>query len=229
MHVCYLHWNLTILNISFYSDIKSSYFSHLLLYCIVWFIMFYQSNKKCQTKQMNIIFWFATTSWHILLIASAQVHFCCLPGRSSWTWIRGNLWQPGQQLTLSARECCLSWIFFAVQGNEEEGAGREENGYLYLLAPELPDSDPGRISNTMFYKLMFLEVGLGYLQPRRKRRTSSVSPEGSDPDTVLLEAALTPPVSDFTKSWYVQPDTRAESISPSVPCWIPSRNYSNVM
>lgn len=92
----------------------------------------------------------------------------------------------------------LRWTFFAVQGNEEEGAGREENGYLYLLAPELPDSDPRRISNTMFYKLMFLEVEQGYPQLLRKKRTSSVSPKGSDPETVLLEAVLAPPVSDFT-------------------------------
>lgn len=52
----------------------------------------------------------------------------------------------------------------------------------------------------MFYKLMFLEVGQGYPQPRRQRRTSSVSPEGSDPDTVRLEEVLTPPVSDYTGS-----------------------------
>ncbi len=47
----------------------------------------------------------------------------------------------------------------------------------------------------MFYKPMFLEVRQGYPQPRRKRRTSSVSPKGSDPDSVRLKAALTQPVS----------------------------------
>lgn len=44
------------------------------------------------------------------------------------------------------------------------------------ISSTAPVSHPGRISNTMFYKLMFLEVGQGYPQPRRRRRTSSVSP-----------------------------------------------------
>lgn len=92
----------------------------------------------------------------------------------------------------------LRWTFFAAHGNEEEGAGREENGYLYLLAPELQTVIPGGFSNTMFYKLMFLEVGQGYPQPWRKRRTSSVSQKGLDLETVRLEAVLIPPVSDFT-------------------------------
>lgn len=39
------------------------------------------------------------------------------------------------------------------------------------ISSTAPVSHPGRISNTMFYKLMFLEVGRGYPQPPRQKET----------------------------------------------------------
>lgn len=60
-------------------------------------------------------------------------------------------------------------------------AGRREREWRKWISVPIsstaPVSHPGRISNTMFYKLMFLEVGQGYPQPRGRRRTSSVSPK----------------------------------------------------
>lgn len=96
-------------------------------------------------------------------------------------------------------EYTLTQTFFAVQG---KWGRRHRQGRKWISVPissTAPVSDPGRISNTMFYKLMFLEVGQGYPQPWRRRRTSSVSQKrGSDPETERPRAILTPPVSDFT-------------------------------
>lgn len=98
------------------------------------------------------------------------------------------------------RATTLRRTFFAVQGSEGESSRQDRKWISVPISSRAPNSDPRRLSNTMFYKLMFLEVRQGYPQPLRKRHTSSVSPKASDPQTLLLEAVLTPPVSDFTRS-----------------------------
>lgn len=82
----------------------------------------------------------------------------------------------------------------------KKAAGQGRKRISVPISSRAPDSHPRRVSDTMFYKLMVLEVAEGYPQPRAKRRTSSVSPKGSDPQTVLQQAVLTPLVSDFTGS-----------------------------
>lgn len=81
-------------------------------------------------------------------------------------------------------ESTLRRTFFAVQGDEEEGSRQGRKWISVPISSRAPNSDPGGISNTMFNKLMFLEVRQGYPQPLRRRHTSSVSPTGSDPKTV---------------------------------------------
>lgn len=72
----------------------------------------------------------------------------------------------------------LRRTFLAVQGNEGRRRRQERKWISVPISSRAPHSDPRRISNTMFYKLMFLEVGQGYPRPRRRRHNSSVRPKG---------------------------------------------------
>lgn len=97
-----------------------------------------------------------------------------------WTAARRNLSGSGVHFDMG--------IFCSAVGKWERRRqarrrGREWRKWISVpISSTAPVSYPGRISNTMFYKLMFLEVGQGYPQPRGRRRTSSVSPKkgGSD-------------------------------------------------
>jgi len=64
-----------------------------------------------------------------------------------------------RQAASSCHSACASASgdghFLQCRGNEEEGAGREENGYLYLLAPELPTQFPGGSLTQCSTHLMF--------------------------------------------------------------------------
>lgn len=71
----------------------------------------------------------------------------------------------------------LGRTFLAVRW---EWGRRSRQGRKWISVPissRAPDSDPRRISNTMFYKLMILEVGRGYPQPRRERDMPHLSAE----------------------------------------------------
>lgn len=69
----------------------------------------------------------------------------------------------------------LTRTFFAVQGKWGRLRRQGRKWISVPISSRAPVSGPRRLSNTMFYKLMFLEVGQGYPQPWRRRRTSSVS------------------------------------------------------
>ena len=89
-------------------------------------------------KQLCSLSSFAITRWHFYTSHQARCFIAFL-----LQWLLVNSLQ-----TLAAPACTfcvqihLRWTFFAVQWNEEESAGRKENGYLYLLAPELRSQIP---------------------------------------------------------------------------------------
>lgn len=142
-------------------------------------------------KQMNINFRSAATCWHIYW--SHQHKRTASPPFPAavvgFEFIGKTVAASAQQLPLSL--CANTFEtghFLQCSRNEEESAGRGRKWISVPISSRAPDSDPRRISNTMFYKLMFLEVGQGYPPSRRQRHTSSVSPKGSDPNTVALKA-----------------------------------------
>lgn len=71
-----------------------------------------------------------------------QQNCCWISVCCSWRWIHVKLWPLGQQL-LSACKYLWHGHFLQCREKEEEGAGRGENGYLYLLAPQLRPQIPG--------------------------------------------------------------------------------------
>lgn len=103
-------------------------------------------------------------------------------------WLQLKISANCGSLASSFHSLCASRLrrtFFAVQGSEEESSRQDRKWISVPISSRAPNSDPRRISNTMFYKLMFLEVRQGYPQPLRKRHTSSVSPKASDPKTTI--------------------------------------------
>lgn len=85
---------------------------------------------------------------------------------SVYEWKR---WAPDRETHPARQRLSKFRTFFAVR---RKRGRRHRQGRKWIAVPissRAPVSDPRRISNTMFYKLMFLEVGQGY--PQRWRET----------------------------------------------------------
>lgn len=103
----------------------------------------------------------------------------------------------------------LHWTFFAAQARGE--GGRPGRKWIYVpISSRAPCPDPQRISNTMFYKLMILEVGQGYPPLRRRRHTSSVKSKvfWSKKKPLYDWRLLTPPVFESNPSYRYAPAFR---------------------
>lgn len=81
-----------------------------------------------------------------------------------WTAARRNLSGSGVHFdTVHFLQCSGKMRKKAEASGEKEGE-RVRKWISVPISSTAPVSHPGRISNTMFYKLMFLEVGQGYPQ-----------------------------------------------------------------
>lgn len=141
----------------------------------------------------------------LLISTSALLPLCFFPRRSH-SEIIANCGSPGLQLPLFSVQVHLRWTFLAVRGHEEGGGMACRRARKWISVPISSRARiPGGFSNTMFYKLMVLEVGQGYPQPprERERHNSSVSPKGSDPKgcTALISPGLSRNIHNLTEHY----------------------------